>query len=585
MRSRSKGLTGLVAVATATLLAISACGGGSTSNNDSNSANAGYADCDKSPNTCNSGKTKPGGQYIFALDQTFTSWNIYTAEGNTLVAQQALAGILPQVYRSDPSGTITLNSDLIESAELTNQSPQTVVYKIKPDAVWSDGTAISADDFKLAWKLNSGKPTDCTKCVPASTSGYELVKSIVGSDNGKTVTMTFDDGKVYADWKALFSTDGLYPSHLATKQGFDLDTPAGVNSANDWFTSTVPTWSGGPYLIDTFNKDQSIVEKKNDKWYGAIKPTLDKLIFKFVVEQSSLAPAMQNKEVLGMNPQPNANLVQQLNQIPGVISRIGHGYQWEHLDLNLKNKYLADKALRQALFTAINVKTIIDKTYGVFDKAAKPLGSHNFFPGDKHYKDVVTPTGQGSGDVDKAKKILTDAGYTIANGKLMTKAGAAVPPLRFRYTKGNQLRQTTSELVQAELKQIGIDVKIQETETLGQTLSTGDFDIMIFAWVGSPFFQGPAEQNWVTGSGSNFGAYSNADVDKFTKQGAEEFDLDKAADAINQGDAIMAQDAYVLPIAQKPTLTATYQDWVNIRDNPTQWSPTYNVQAWGQRAS
>jgi peptide/nickel transport system substrate-binding protein len=586
MRSRSKGLTGLVAVAAAALLAISACGGGgSTNNNDSNSANAGYADCDKSPNTCNGGKTKPGGEYIFALDQTFTSWNVYTAEGNTLVAQQALAGVLPQVYRSDPSGAITLNSDLMESAELTNQSPQTVVYKIKPNAVWSDGTAISADDFKLAWKLNTGKPEDCTKCAPASTSGYEVVKSVVGSDNGKTVTMTFDDGTVYADWKALFSTDGLYPSHLATKQGFDLATPAGVNSANDWFTKTVPAWSGGPYIIDTYNKDQSIVEKKNDKWYGAVKPSLDKLIFKFVVEQASLAPAMQNKEVLGMNPQPNANLVQQVGQIPGVISRIGHGYQWEHVDLNLKNKYLADKALRQAIFTAINVKTIIDKTYGVFDKAAKPLGSHNFFPGDKHYKDFVTSTGQGSGDVEKAKKILTDAGYTITNGKLMTKTGEAVPELRFRHSKGNQLRATTAELVQAQLKQIGISMKVQVTETLGQTLATGDFDLMIFAWVGSPLFQGPAEQNWVTGSASNFGAYSNPEADKFFKQGAQSFDLDKAAELINKGDELMAQDAYVLPIAQKPTFTATYQDWANIRDNPTQWSPTYNVQEWGQRAS
>ena len=188
-----------------------------------------------------------------------------------------------------------------------------------------------------------------------------------------------------------------------------------------------------------------------------------------------------------------------------MIYRIGHGYQWEHLDLNLKNKYLADTALRQAIFTAINVKSVIDKTYGVFDKAAKPLGSHNFFPGDPNYKDVVTPTGQGSGDVEKAKKILTDAGYKIEGGKLITKTGEAVPSLRFRHTKGNQLRATTGELVQAALKNIGLDIKIEVTETLGKTLSTGDYDMIIFAWVGSPLVPGSAEQNWVTGNGGNYG--------------------------------------------------------------------------------
>src|SRR6266540_2613014 len=314
MRSRSKGLTSLVAVAAASLLGISACGGGSTSNNNnSTSSNAGYADCDKNPNTCNSGKPKAGGEYIFALEQAFTSWNVNTSEGNTLVASQAMSGLIPQVYKSEPDGTIKLNTDLMVSAELTNQSPQTIVYKIKPDAVWNDGTPINSEDFTLAWKQNSGNKDDCSKCDPASTSGYELIKSIVGSDNGKTVTVTFQDGKVYADWKGLFATDGLYPAHLATKQGFDLTKPDGVNSAADWFSATVPTWSGGPYLIDQFNKDQSVVLKKNDKWYGAVKPTLDKLVFKFVIEQGSLAPAMQNKEVLGYSPQPNVNLVQQTN--------------------------------------------------------------------------------------------------------------------------------------------------------------------------------------------------------------------------------------------------------------------------------
>ena len=52
-----------------------------------------------------------------------------------------------------------------------------MVYKIKPDAVWNDGTAISADDFILAWKQNSGKKEHCTECTPASTSGYDLIKT------------------------------------------------------------------------------------------------------------------------------------------------------------------------------------------------------------------------------------------------------------------------------------------------------------------------------------------------------------------------------------------------------------------------
>ena len=53
-----------------------------------------------------------------------------------------------------------------------------------------NGAIGAADDQQ---EHNAGKKELCTTCVPASTSGWELVKSVVGSDNGKTVTMTMED--------------------------------------------------------------------------------------------------------------------------------------------------------------------------------------------------------------------------------------------------------------------------------------------------------------------------------------------------------------------------------------------------------
>src|SRR5690348_799649 len=281
MRSRARSLVATaIVVLLGPLLGAAACDGGSGAGSTSAKARTGYGDCDKNPNTCNGGKTRPGGDYTFALNKAFTSWNIYADTG----AAEAMAGLLPKVFSAQPDGTIKLNTDLMLSAEVTNQTPQTVVYKIKPEAAWNDGTPISANDFLLAWKLNSGNPADCTKCKPANPTGYNLIKSVVGSDNAKTVTVTFQDGKVYPDWKSLFAIDGLYPAHLATKQGFDLAKPDGVNSANDWFASTVPSWSGGPFIIDTFNKGQSVVERKNDQWYGGNTSGLDKLTFEFVTD-------------------------------------------------------------------------------------------------------------------------------------------------------------------------------------------------------------------------------------------------------------------------------------------------------------
>ncbi len=579
MRTRSKRLVGLVAVAAVSVLVIGACGGGKKEGGGGAPSSAGFGDCDKNPDTCNGGPRKAGGEFIYALEQEFTSWNIVSDEGNAFAGSQALSGIVPGVYYVAPSGQIKLNTDLVTSAELTKESPQTVVYKVRPEAVWNDGTPIGLADFDFAWKQNSGKKDHCDGCVPASTSGYELIQSMTGADNDKTITVVFE--KPYPEWQALFT---LYPAHVAKAKGFDLTTPKGVGQAHEWFGKEVPAWSGGAYLIEKYDKGNSIVEVKNPKWYGKEKPTVDKLVFKFIVQQGGLVPALRNKEILAAGPQPNADLVTQVSQIPGVIYRIGHGYQWEHFDLNLKNKFLADVEVRKAIFTAIDLKAIVEKTYGQFDKQAKPLGSHNFFANDPNYKDVVSSTGQGSGNVAKAKEILTAAGYKIEGGKLLSKNNEPVS-LRFRHTKGNQLRAQTAELVQAQLKEIGIDVKVEVTETLGKTLSSGDFDIMIFAWVGSPFYLGSAEQTWITDGGGNYGKYSNPEVDKLIKEAAQTLDKKKAADLVNQADEIMAKEAYVLPIAQKPTLLFVYSDWSNVRDNASNSGPNYNNHEWGQRAA
>ncbi|GAA4257929.1 ABC transporter family substrate-binding protein [Dactylosporangium darangshiense] len=570
-----------IVVLAAAGLMLGACTGGGAK--PSPTATIGFNDCEKNPTTCNGGEIKLGGAYTYGLDQPVTNWNVNTRAGATPATKQALSGLLPRVFQVDPQGRLQPNSDLVISADITNQTPETIVYKIRPDAVWSDGIPITADDFILTWKQNSGNPAHCSACTPAATTGYDVIKSIVGSDGGKTVTMTLIDGKTFGDWKGDFSSDGLYPSHLATKQGFDVAKPEGVAGAADWFAKTVPTWSGGPYQIESFTKDQTLVLKKNDKWYGKTKPSLDRITFKFVLDPAAIIPALRAKELTGMAPSPSQALLTGASGTPGVIYEVGESYAWEQLTLNVKNKYLADPVLRRALFTAVNVKTVIDKTYGTVDKNLKPLGSHNFVPGDAGYKDVVTGTGQGSGDADKAKKLLTDAGYKVENGRLLTRTAEVVPALRLRYDKGNAMRAAAAEQIAAGLKAIGLDARPETTDGLAQTLTSGDFDLVLADWVSGPLYQSAPEQRWGTGAPGNYGGYTNPELDRLVHAAASDVDPRHAADVLNQADELLTKDAYVLPLMQRPTLTFTYQEYANIRDNPSVWGPTYNIQEWGQR--
>jgi peptide/nickel transport system substrate-binding protein len=558
-------------------LALTACGGssggGGGTTGGNNQSSSGFGDCDSNPNTCNSGTTTGTGTFSYAIEKNINDWSLNTADGNTFETAEVLDGVLPSVFVPYPDLTGHLNKDLMVSAEQTKTDPQTIVYKIQPNAKWNDGTPIDAKDFEYNWKTQD--PAQCPKCTPATTSGYDDIQSLTPSDNGKTVTVVFK--KPYTDWQALFGP--LYPAHIAAQHG-DINTPDGIASTfNDWFAKNVPTYSGGPYTIQKFENNVAVTLVPNDKYFGK-KAQLSTLIFRIITDATQEPTALQNNEIQGMYPQPEVDLVSQVKQIPGVISNIGHGLVWEHFDLNLKNPALQDVTLRQAMFTAVNRDDIIKKTVGQFDPTAKPLNSHMFVPGQPGYQGNL-PKGQGSGDVTAAKKMLTDAGYTGVGTALKDKSGKAVGPFRIRYTVGNQVRQNECELFAASMKQLGITVNVQPTDDLGGTLSKGDFDVIVFAWVDTPYPFSGAEQLWETDAGGNYGHYSNPQVDQLLKEAASSTDVSKSRDNLNKADELMSKDAYVLPLYQKPTYLVVQKKYVNIRNNNTNVGPPYNAGEWG----
>jgi peptide/nickel transport system substrate-binding protein len=568
-----KRLAGVVAAAGVSLLVVSACGGGGSSDKGE-TVSTSFADCNTKPNDCNSDKIKAGGTLTYTIEKKITGWNLNDADSNTFDFQEVLDGVLPSAFKTMPDFSTPVNTDLMTSVEQTSANPQTIVYKIRKEAVWNDGTPVTADDFIYGWQTQNGK--DCAACSAASNAGYDQMKSVTGSDGGKTVTVVYDTP--YADWKGPFGP--IYPAHIAKQHG-DLA------ASWKWFNENVPTYSAGPFEIaaDGYQKDVSVTLVPNKKWFGKTKPSLEKLVFRIITDQAQAVPALQNNEVQAIYPQPNQDMVNQVKALaPNVQYTLGKGLTWEHLDLNLKNKFLADKALRQAIFTAVNRQELINKTVGQFVPGLKPLDNNNFMPGQEGYKDVVSASGAGKGDVEKAKKVLTDAGYKGVGSALTTAAGEPVT-LRIAYTNGNALRKASAELFQGEMKALGIPVTIAPTQALGKTLTSGDYDVIIFAWVGTPFPYSGAQQLWGSTSDSNYGKWVNPKSDELLKQAAVSTDAKKGAASLNEANELMANDYYVLPLFQKPTFLAVSSQYANIRDNATNVGPPYNTEEWGLRAS
>ncbi|KPI08316.1 ABC-type transporter, periplasmic subunit [Actinobacteria bacterium OK074] len=602
MRAHPSALTRTLALAAGLTLVLTACSGGGGGSDDHTSAGLASCATEGKANTCNSGATRSGGTFTYAIEKNIQQWNTQDSNGNTFENGEAVAVVLPQVFIPQPDFSVALNTDLVTSATQTSASPQTLVYQINPKAAWNDGTSITADDFVYYWRTNDG--TDCppppagdttqTKgCLPSNTAGYDRIRSVTGSDGGKTVTIVMD--KPYSDWKAMFGAGTpMYPAHVAEKlSGARTGDAAGMTAAQlargwQYFLKTPPSEyaTAGPYRMSEWVDNDHATYVPDPKWYGKTKATLRRLIFKVITDATQEPTALSNNEVQGIYPQPEVDLVKQVESIPNVTYTIGNGLTWEHFDLNLHDPVLGTyRALREAIFTAVDVKQIIAKTVGQFDPKVTPLYSHNFVPGQAGYQDVLSATGQGSGDLAKAKKYLTDAEFTGVGTALKTPDGTAVGPFNCRYTTGNQIRQSECQILQSELANLGIKITIKPigAADLGTVLAGHQYDIVVFAWVASPFASTNAQQDWGTGGGGNFGGYSDKTVDSLTARANGETDAAKSAAYLNQADEALSKDAYVLPLYQKPTFFAVQDRFVNMRNNSTIVGPPYNVGQWGLR--
>ena len=581
MRTGTKRLTGLVALTAVGLLGVAACGTSkSGTNSNKTTASAGYSACATSPDTCNSGPRKAGGDIVAALGKYPSTWNEWSSDGNTVETVEQTNLISPSVYTFLPSGKIQWNQDLLASEpQVTSTSPQTVVYKLKPTAKWSNGTPISADDFIYQWKSNNGHD----KNIPiVGSTGYDSIQSVTGSDNGETVTVVFS--KTYADWKGLFTVP-MYPAWYAKQKVGGLDTDAQLEAAFKVWDAPPTEWSGGPYKLSNYQSQQSATFVPNTAWYGADKPSLKTITFKYITDQTQDVPALQNQEIQALNIQPDQDTVQQLSQIPGVNYEVSAGFSWEHLDFNYTNKFLKDAALREAIFDAVNVQDMIDKTIKPFFPTAKPLYNHNIMPGVQGYEDIVKKTtpDAGTGDVDKAKSVLQAAGYTGIGTKLVPPSGGNQVTLNFVHTD-TQVRDQSAQLVVQYLAQLGIKVNNKVTADLGGSLTNFDFDIIQFGWSSSPLLSGNHDL-WFTGAGNNFTHWGDPQSDQLLDQMTQQLDPVKQAALLNQQDTIMSKAFVDLPLYQKPNLQVATNQYINIRDNNAGSYFTYNTQQWGLTAS
>jgi peptide/nickel transport system substrate-binding protein len=416
---------------------------------------------------------------------------------------------------------------------------------------------------------------------PASTAGYSLIKSVTSSNGGKTATVVFSSP--FGDWKSLFGP--MIPAHIAEKVGF--------NNGFQTFNAAVKV-SGGPFEIQSYTQGQDIVEVRNSKWWGT-PPPLDKLVFRIFADDNQIPPALQNSEVNGANPaQASLQFKDAIASVPNLTTDIIPGLEFQHMDFNQANPYLAKLDVRQAIAYGTNRADMVNRIVGPITSSVKPLNNRIYMPNQPQYTD--TSGGLGDFDPAKAKQLLQASGMTMgSDGYFHPSSGPeAGKDLTFSIstTSGEPVRSEIEQLFQSYMKNVGIKINIQNysPNTLFGTVGPkSEFDIIEFAWVSTPFPSGNVSIycSYTNSNlcGQNWDHYANPQLDKLLNQAASTLDPTQAATLYNQADALLWKDMVTLPLFQQPQLYTWNSNYANILANPSNNGLTWNAQTWGLKAT
>lgn len=564
-RSRS---TAAVSMLAGAALVLSACGGGDDDGGDGEGpgdvALPGVTGKAQEGDVFKLADVPAWDKVTVAIDAPYTAYNNNEVNANTSYNNYVLVAVQSGVHIFDGNNRVLLNGDVMESAEQTSDNPQTVEWKIKPGVTWSDGEAWDCDDFYLAYLAQSGKVADFT---PTATNGYEQIGDVECVDD-QTFKATF--AKPYPDWKNLFTT-GIMPAHILEKGTGVADITKVDDKGDKAELKKIATFwnkkwvgfdpelmpSSGPYTIASWDENKQIVVlKRNQKFVGA-KGGPQEIVVRSYPDTKAAATALENGEIdvfAGTQPDVTAAATLKGLEAQGVTYASAPQLTYEHIDLNFK-RIFADPAARQAFFAAIDRKEITDKLMKEVQPDIEPLNSILFLPNEQGFEDNYGDK-VGTGP-EAAAKILEDAGWAKGADGIYAKDGK-----RFSVTikhNENDRRSKTVELVQAQAKKAGIEVKDKtDPNFFAGTLQEGDWDACLFAWSQEPF-KTSTKSIYISkeaGGDQNFQGLANKELDTDFAEVVTTLDQTKSTDLYKKIDKTLAGEFATIPLYQMPSMFA-----------------------------
>jgi peptide/nickel transport system substrate-binding protein len=482
--------------------------------------------------------------------------------------------VLPSTFRTGAKGEALLDQDLLaEAPKVLSPDPLLLQYVVRPDAMWSDGTPIGCDDFRMAALAGNGRYLQRQAngaTVPAFQSlinaGYQHAS--IGCQDAKHITVSFDIA--VPDWKWLFRS--MVPAHIvmAAAKVTDLttlDDPAAIRVAAAWNSGfsvvkelPVTVISGGPFKVGKISTDGALLVA-NDKFWATLPLAKGGILVKAVPVANQLDALRSGAVQVAALPNDEAALAA-IRTGSGVAVSRSAPVALTEVVMNFGKPELQQRALRDALNACIDRTSLIAGRVLPVLADATAADNRLFAPTDIGYRktDAAKPVG-----VDAAAALLTKLGYSKSTKTGIAEKGGRPLSLTLYYDPAGSLGRSVAEAVASQCAVAGI--ALVPTPNTGDVVESGPWDLAIMT--------GPGEQSlasrlarYTQADPADIGRYGSAKIAPLVQQAASApTDIDLTA-VLNQIDEALWADVATVPLYRAPSLAVSATAIVGVAATP-----------------
>ena len=380
----------------------------------------------------------------------------------------------------------------------------TFTFKIQPNAKFSDGTDVTADDVAFTIKGMIAKETGSSR-----QSKYLAIQGAQEFADGAAPDVA---GIQATDPKTLVITLAQPEAPFLYNLRFIFVVPKakldGKSLTDDpFFQQPI---GAGPFVFQSWNTGADFVATRNPNYWQAGKPALASFTHRVIADAQSLVLALQSGDIDASryaNPTAKAEL-EQNTELAILVPPFSSPNGWM---FNSANEHLSKKEVRRAIAMGLNSEQFAaDSLLGLGKPGLGPIAPDSW----------------------AFDKNLQPIPYDPAAAKQMIQAaGAEGAQIRFMVNQGNVLREDWLTYTQQALQEIGIEVvpEVIEYATLVERVTQNkDYDVTGVDFAGVTGEPSELYEQFHSTSPGNYMNYKNPELDELLTQAKAELDIEKA---------------------------------------------------------